>query len=134
MIISISDTSKPDVTVGLLRLSHQPPLRLQFIWPHSSKEDQVLYKIQRKKVISTQGGGLQVFSNISQAIHLKTELLAACGLPRVAAPRSPLDRAVGGGRGQYRQNCSLTQRLSCELNRNPIRPSWREPWRLQQGS
>lgn len=91
MIISISNTSKPDVAVGLLWLSHQPPLRLPFIWPHSGKEDQVLYKIQRKKVISTQGGGLQVFSNISQAIHLKTELLAAWG---VAAPCTPLDRAV----------------------------------------
>lgn len=83
MIVSISNTSKPDVAVGLLWLSHQPPRRLPFIWLRSGKEDQVLYKIQGKKVISTQGGGLQLFSNISQAIHWKTELLTAW---RVAGP------------------------------------------------
>lgn len=83
MIVSISNTSKPDVAVGLLWRSHRPPLRLPFIWLHSRKEDQVLYKIRKKKVISTQGGGLQVFSNISQAIQSKGELLTAW---RVAAP------------------------------------------------
>lgn len=94
MIVSISNTSKPDVAVGLLWLSHQPPLRLPFIWLRSGKEDQVLYKIQGKKVISTQGGGLQLFSNISQAIHWKTELLTAW---RVAAPLFTSDTTLGRG-------------------------------------
>ena len=83
MIVSFSNTSKPDLTVGLTQLSHGAPLRLLFIWLHLGKEDQVLYKIQRKKVISALGGGFQVFPNISQAIHSKSELLTA---RRVAAP------------------------------------------------
>lgn len=107
MIVSISDTSKPDVAVGLLWLSYQPPLRLPFIWLHSGKEDQVLYKIQRKKVISTQGGGLQVFSNISQAVHSKTELLTAW---RVAAPLFTWDATlVGGGWRLHTELLSLAE-------------------------
>lgn len=83
MIVSLSNTSKPDLAVGLPQLSHQVPLRRLFIWLHLGKEDQVLYKIQRKKVISALGGGFRVFPNVSQAIHSKSELLTAL---RVAAP------------------------------------------------
>lgn len=128
MIVSFSNTSKPDVAGGLLRLSHQPPLRLPFIWPHSGKEDQVLYKIQRKKVISTQGGGLQVFSSISQAIYSKTALLTA----RRAVARCFTSEAVlVGAGGGYTQNHSLWQGRSCEFS--CTKPSWEEPSGPQQG-
>lgn len=93
MIVSISNTSKPDVAVGLLWRSHQPPPRLPFIWLRLGKEDQVLYKIQKKKVISTQGGGFQVFSNISQAIHLK----GSCSQPGgLLPPLLTLDTTLSG--------------------------------------
>jgi hypothetical protein len=117
MIISFSDTSKPGLTVGLTQLSHRAPLRLLFIWLHLGKEDQVLHKIQRKKVISARGGGFQVFPNISQAIHSKSELLT---VGRVAAPLFTL-RQHCGSRG-YRQDCFWLS-LSNELNCNPIKHS-----------
>lgn len=129
MIVSFSNTSKPDVAVGPLRLSHRPPLRLPFIWLHSGKEDQVLYKIQRKKVISTQGGGLQVFSKISQAIYSKTELLTA---RRAFAQGFTSDTMLVGAGGGYTQNCSPRQGWSCEFSCNPTKPSWEEPSGPQQ--
>lgn len=58
MIVSFSNTSKPDLTVGLPQLSHRAPPRVLFIWLQLGKEDQVLYKILRKKVISALGGGV----------------------------------------------------------------------------
>lgn len=120
MIVSFSNTSKPDVAEGLPRLSHQPPPRLPFIWLHSGQEDQILCKIQRKKLISTQGGGSRVFSNISQANYSKTELFALAAAWRVAAPTP-----------QFRNNTEdqevLTDRIS---NRGGVmnpRPSWEIP-------
>lgn len=57
-------------------------------------------------MISTQGGGLQVFSNISQAIHSKAELLTAW---RAAAALFTSDTLVGGGWGLHTELLSLAE-------------------------
>lgn len=131
MIVSISNTSKPDVAVGLLWLSHQPPRRLPFIWLHRGKEDQVLYKIRRKKVISTQGGGLQVFPNASQATRLKPELLTAW---RGAAPLSTSDTTRGGGGGGCRAHRTDLPGGDQVVNSNVTGPYRERPGDLHRDS